>query len=100
MRMLNAFRRVVVRTLLGLMLVNSTAIVCAQDRASAIRSPQFAQVGESPMPSEPKNPSPSARQPANPQTRSKAGFLAGAGLAILALLVLAAGLALLRAFKP
>lgn len=34
-----------------------------------------------------------------PPERRKAGFLAGAGLAILSLLALAAGLALVRAFK-
>jgi hypothetical protein len=37
--------------------------------------------------------------PVDSHTRSKAGFMAGAGLAILSLLLLAAGLALLRAFR-
>ena len=37
--------------------------------------------------------------PVDSHTRSKAGFMAGAGLAILSLLILAAGLALLRAFR-
>jgi hypothetical protein len=43
-------------------------------------------------------PSP-APAPAHRPAKKKAGFLAAAGLAVLSLLVLAAGLALLRAFR-
>lgn len=43
--------------------------------------------------------SPRSSTPVASHTRSKAGFLAGAGLIILSLLVLAFGLALLRTFK-
>jgi hypothetical protein len=37
--------------------------------------------------------------PVDARTRSKARFMAGAGLVVLSLLILAAGLALLRAFR-
>ena len=43
--------------------------------------------------------SPVAARTIPPETKTQAGFLAAAGLVILSLLILAAGLALLRAFK-
>jgi hypothetical protein len=43
--------------------------------------------------------SPSLPPPVPSATKTKAGFLAAAGLVILSLLILACGLALLRAFK-
>jgi len=46
-----------------------------------------------------KQPVPAPPQPVEPGAKRKAGFLAAAGLAILSLLVLATGLALLRAFR-
>lgn len=42
---------------------------------------------------------PPPRPPIPTTTKRKAGFMAGAGLAILSLLALAAGLALVRTFK-
>jgi hypothetical protein len=44
-------------------------------------------------------PTPLPGLPITPEKKRKAGFLAGAGLAILSLLALAAGLALVRTFK-
>ena len=44
-------------------------------------------------------PAPLPDSPISPEKKRKAGFLAGAGLAILSLLALAAGLALVRTFK-
>lgn len=47
----------------------------------------------------PRASAPPVPGPRASQTRTKAGFLAGAGLAVLSLLILAAGLALVRTFK-